>query len=186
MLAAFFMASIACLAQDGTQDKPKFFPKLFGLNKSFSVGIIGGTVNHFDYGAIGITSSIYGFHVDLMGWPRKHKNDSRVGQWEDHSVFSFHVGYQVPFHQYKDGSIRLIPLLGYAMIKRGITDGYDYEVGGSGIENAFRVSHTDGNFDYGAALAFQRKDDKIGSYNFYIAYTRYTAWVGLGIEFPFR
>ena len=52
--------------------------------------------------------------------------------------------------------------------------------------DGYKASTTTGNFDYGAALTFQRKDNKIGSYNFYIAYTRYTAWIGLGIEFPFR
>ena len=29
-------------------------------------------------------------------------------------------------------------------------------------------------------------DKKFGDYNFYLAYTRYTAWIGFGIEFSLR
>lgn len=174
LLVAFFMASIASMAQEATQDKPKFFPKLFRLNKSFSVGIIGGTAGHFDYGMLGFNATVYGAYVDFMGWPRKRLKSVGIDQTERLATWACHAGYQIPFHQYQDGSIRFIPMIGFYSVREGFAlDGY-------------KASTTTGNFDYGAALTFQRKDNKIGSYNFYIAYTRYTAWIGLGIEFPFR
>ena len=70
------------------------FPKLFHLNKSVSVGIIGGVVDNFNFGAAGINASFYGFYADFMGWPRKHYDDVRVDKWEDSKVFACHVGYQ--------------------------------------------------------------------------------------------
>lgn len=167
-------------------DKPTFFPKLFGLNKCVSIGIIGAGMNNFDYGAIGINTTIYGVYFDFMGWPRKHANDVRIDKWDDHSQFAFHVGYQIPFHKYKDVSIRLIPVIGYASIQKGYTDGGDWSVESGDIYNGFHITEEKGGFDYGAALAFQSKDDKIGYYNLYIGATKYTIWLGLGVEFRLR
>lgn len=176
------LLSANSMAQDASiTAKPSFFPKLFGLNKNVSVGIIGGTMEHFDYGAIGFNVTAYGVYADFMGWPKRSlksahklvetllKNEAiRLSTW------ACHVGYQIPFHQYLDGSISLIPMVGYYSAKECMFLDYDL------------VSYTSGNIDYGAAIAFQRRDKTVGSYKFYIAYTRYTAWVGLGIEFPFR
>lgn len=192
MLFCTFLLGISsfpvnCFAQNGANsDKPILFPKLFGLNKSVSVGIIGGGMEGFDYGAIGINSTFYGFYVDFMGWPRKHADDIRIDKWEDHSQYAFHAGYQIPFHQYKDGSIRLIPVIGYASIEKGYTDGGDWTTGSDGIINKFHVTEELGGFDYGAVLSFQNKDDKLGYFDFYVGATKHTIWIGLGFDFSLR
>lgn len=166
-------------------DKPTFFPKLFGLNKSVSFGILGAGMDSFDYGAIGFNATVFGVYVDFMGWPRKHANSVEVEQWKDHSVWATHIGYQIPFHYYKGGSIRLVPMVGYASIKEGITDGSDWDVSQGGINNKFRVTEQKGGFDYGAALVFQNTDPKIGAYNLSLGATKHTIWLGLAWEFQF-
>lgn len=186
LLLGSFLLPLSVSAQETDQQKTVLFPKLFYLNKAVSVGLIGGTLDNFEYGAIGINASFYGFYADFMGWPRKHYSDLRIDKWEDSKVFAWHAGYQIPIHYYDKGSIRLIPLLGYAKIELGITDGSDWTSGDSGIINSFTVTDVKKGFDYGAAFAFQNYDRKFGYYNFYIAYTRYTAWLGFGIEFSLR
>lgn len=181
---ALLTAITSCIAQD--TDKPVFFPKLFGLNKSCSVGLIGATMDNFSYGAMGINATFYGFYADFMFWPTKHGNSLPLDKWEDHRQMAFHAGYQIPFHYYDGGSIRLIPLLGYAKIEEGITDGSNYYLGDGGIVNSFTATNKKSGLDYGAALAFSNADKKIGRYNFYLGYTRYTAWIGLAVEFDLR
>lgn len=180
------LLAIPCIAFAQEEDKPKLFPKLFGLNKSISVGLIGGGMETFDYGVIGLSTTIYGFYADFMGWPRKHANDVRIDKWEDHSQYAFHVGYQIPIHQYKEGSIRIIPNIGWASIKVGYTDGEDWTVGDNGIINSFHVTEEKGGFDYGAVLVFQNRDDKIGYYNFSVGATKKTIWLGFGIDFRLK
>ena len=181
-LAAIVFLPISGHAQDAS-DKHKYFPKLFKLNESFSIGIQGAGLEHMDYGAMGLNATFYGFYLDYMWWPRKHDNDVRVDKWQDHSVWGSHVGYQIPFFQYAGSSIRLIPMVGYTSIKEGITDGEDWSVGESGIVNKFHVTEEKGGFDYGAALVFQNSDSNIGAYDFSIGVTRHTLWVGLAWEF---
>ncbi len=185
LLLAITVTSISATAQENSE-KPIFFPKLFHLNKAVSVGIIGATIDNFNYGAIGLNATFYGFYLDAMGWPRKHYDDVRVDKWEDSKVFAFHAGYQIPIHYYNGGSIKLTPLFGYARVEHGITDGSNWKEADTGIINSFHVTDVKKGFDYGAALSLQNYDKKIGYHNFYLAYTRYTAWIGFGIEFSLR
>lgn len=178
LIMALLAVPCWAFAQEVSADKPILFPKLFGLNKSISVGIIGGGMETFDYGVIGVNTTIYGFYVDFMGWPRKSAKDVNSSDWEELSVWSSHVGYQIPFHQYKDGSIRLIPMIGYYAKKEGAALEVD--------EKIYRATATTGDFDYGAALVFQSKDDKIGYFNFSIGATKHTIWVGFGMDFHLR
>lgn len=164
------------------QDRHRYFPKLFKLNESFSIGILGAGLEHMNYGAMGINATFYGAYVDYMWWPRRHDNDVRIDQWKDHSVWAAHVGYQIPFFQYAGSSIRLLPMVGYTSVKEGITDGNDWSIGENGIVNKFHVTEEKGGFDYGAALVFQNSDNKIGAYDFSIGVTRRTIWVGLAWE----
>lgn len=181
-LAVLVFLPISGQAQD-VSEKQKYFPKLFRLNESFSIGIQGVGLEHMNYGAMGINATFYGAYIDCMWWPRKHGNDVRIDKWQDRSVLAAHFGYQIPFFQYEGGSIRLIPMIGYASIKKGITDGADWSIDDSGIDNKFNVTEKKGGFDYGAALAFQNSDSHIGAYDFYLGVTRHTIWVGLAWEF---
>lgn len=119
IIILLFIPCWALAQEEVNTDKPILFPKLFGQNKSISIGIIGGSMETFDYGVIGVNTTIYGFYVDFMGWPRKSVKDINSSDWEELSVWASHVGYQIPFHKYKDGSIRLIPVIGYYAKKRG-------------------------------------------------------------------
>lgn len=186
LLLGVSLLPLSVLAQENLPEKSSYFPKLFPLNKSVSIGLIGGVMDNFSFGAMGLNASFYGFYADFMGWPRKHYDDIRIDRWEDSKVFAWHAGYQIPFHCYDKGSIRLIPLFGYAKIEHGITDGSDWTVGDSGIINNFETTEVKKGFDYGTAIAFQNYDRKIGYFNFYVAYTRYTAWIGFGIDFSLR
>ena len=174
-----YLAKVAALDD---QDKHRYFPKLFRLNESFSIGIQAAGLEHMDYGAMGLNATFYGVYLDYMWWPRRHDDDVRIDQWKDHSVWAAHIGYQIPFFQYAGSSIRLLPMVGYTSIKEGITDGNDWSVGENGIENKFHVTEEKGGFDYGAALVFQNSDSKIGAYDFSIGVTRRTLWVGLAWE----
>lgn len=168
-----------------TDDKPVLFPKLFGLNKSISVGFIGGTTDHFNYGAFGFNASVYGVYADIMVGPRSNAGDMNINVDDadldvqlHRSLFAFHIGYQIPFHKYQDGSIRLIPVVGLARTSVSSESKTD-----TGISTSnYYAKATDTNFDYGGVLVFQNRDKHIGYYNFSIGYTRYTAWVGLGID----
>lgn len=174
-----YLAKVAPL---NDPDKHRYFPKLFRLNESFSIGIQAAGLEHMDYGAMGLNATFYGVYLDYMWWPRKHDNDVRIDQWKDHSVWAAHIGYQIPFFHYAGTSIRLLPMVGYTSIKEGITDGEDWSIGESGIVNKFHVTEEKGGFDYGAALVFQGLDSKIGAYDFSIGVTRHTLWVGLAWE----
>lgn len=174
LIICFAAFAITGAAQEGQNAaKPVLFPKLFRQNNSISVGLIGGTMDKFNYGGMGVSTTIYGFHTDIMGWPTTHGKDAD-GVSQAHAQLSLHVGYQIPFHKYQSGGIRLVPLLGYAWFKE------DYTV----LDT--KVTTTRGGFDYGGAFVFYQKDKNIGIYNFSIAYTRYTAWIGFGVEFPLR
>lgn len=182
----FFMllCPIASMAQtDGTDDKAVLFPKLFWLNNSVSVGLLGAGMDNFNYGAMGINAICYGVYIDFMGWPRRHAGDVAIDTWEDHSQLAYHVGYQIPFHKYQDGSIRLIPVIGWAKISKGYTDGSDWDVGTGGIVNSFHITEEIGGFDYGGVLVFQNRDNRFGYFNLSLGITRYTAWLGLGVDF---
>ena len=165
-------------------DKPVLFPKLFGLNKSISYSVFGAGIDGFNYGAIGINFTVYGVYIDFMGWPRKHSGDVGIDVWQDHSQIAFHVGYQIPFHKFQDGNIRLIPVIGWARINEGYTDGSKWYVGSNGIVNSFRGTETKGGFDYGGVLVFRSQGKNVPTFS--IGATRYTVWLGFGFDFLLR
>lgn len=173
LLFLFSLLPLHGIAQDANESgKPTFFPKLFGLNKSVSIGIMGCAIDNFDYGAVGINATAYGVYVDFMGWPRKNAKNVKSTEWEELSVLATHVGYQIPFHKYSDSSIRLTPMIGYYAKREAAV-----------IYGDKATSVTTGYFDYGAALVFQNTDKNIGPYLFQLGCTRYAVWVGLGYEF---
>lgn len=167
-----FVLPLNGMAQESSIDKPKFFPKLFGLNKSVAISVMGCAVDNFDYGAVGLNATVYGIYVDFMGWPRKNAKNVKTTDWEELSVWAAHIGYQIPFHKYLDGSIRMTPMVGYYAKKEGVV-----------IYDDKTATATTGHFDYGAALVFQNKDRNIGSYTFSLGCTRYAVWAGFGLEF---
>lgn len=163
------------------QEKQQYFPKLFHLNKSISVGLQGGGLQSLHYGAVGLNTTIYGAYVDFMFFPRSGTTSGNNNLQLEHSVLSTHFGYQVPFFQYKGCSVRLIPMVGYAFINEYATYNTSVDASASTFDK-ISVSEVKGGFDYGAAFAFQGKDSRIGAYDFYIGVTRYTAWIGFAWE----
>ena len=64
-----------------------------------------------------------------MGWPSSHENDMGVDKWSDKMTTVVHIGYQIPIVK----NLRFIPVIGYAKIAYGTTDGSDYTISDSGI-----------------------------------------------------
>ena len=79
LLLLFSMLAFTGKAQtDSTDDKPVLFPKLFGLNNSASVGLLGGAMDKLNYGFVGINASLYGVYVDFMGWPQRKSGSENI------------------------------------------------------------------------------------------------------------
>lgn len=172
ILASIFLTiGIAVQAQVFTKEAFDY------ANKSFSIGLIGGVVGAQDdmaYGALGVNITAYGLYADFMGWPKSHANDVEVEKWHDKSSMAAHVGYQLPVTK----SFRIIPVVGYAKVEEGATDGSNWKVGSSGIVNDFEAEHKKDGVDYGAVLVLN-----IGKINLYAAGTRRTFFGGLGFNF---
>lgn len=166
ILILFAVVSIYCRAA---------FP-FSEVNNTWNISLVGGYVGYSDdinYGAIGVSVTIKGFYVDLMGFPAIHGDDVRVDKWDDKKSFLCHVGYQVPIIK----SLRIIPVVGYSYISRGITDGWDWSAGGSGINNKYHSLQSISRFDYGGIVVLNYKRTV-----FSIGATRSCLFGGIGIE----
>ena len=78
-------------------------------------------------GAVGVSLAIKGFYAGVMGWPSSHENDMGVDKWSDKTTTVVHIGYQIPIVK----NLRFIPVIGYAKIAYGTTDGSDYTISDS-------------------------------------------------------
>ena len=89
----------------------------------------GGYGRGISNGAVGVSLAIKGFYAGVMGWPSSHENDMGVDKWSDKTTTVVHIGYQIPIVK----NLRFIPVIGYAKIAYGTTDGSDYTISDSGI-----------------------------------------------------
>lgn len=187
LLLLFSMLALTGKAQtDSTDDKPVLFPKLFGLNNSASVGLLGGAMDKLNYGFVGINASLYGVYVDFMGWPQRKSgsenitiDDVSIDVQQHRSQLAAHIGYQIPFHKYQDGSIRLVPVIG--LVSTSVSSESSTTI--SGTASNYHATATGTEFDYGGVLVFQNWDKHVGYFNFSLGITRYTAWIGFGVDF---
>ena len=134
LLLITVLYSTSCFSQ--YQSQVKSSSTFEYANKSFDMGIIGGVIgvqDDYSYGALGFNMTLYGIYADFMGWPKAHEDDVRVDKWHDKSSIAYHVGYQIPLMKY----LRIIPIVGYAKVEEGTTNGWDWTVGYGGIVNKF-------------------------------------------------
>lgn len=171
MKKVLLVALFAIIALSGHAGLP------FGeVNKRFNISVIGGYVGYHDpihYGAVGASFTIFGFYIDAMGFPPLHGSDTRVDKWEDSRSFLCHVGYQIPISK----AFRIIPIIGYSNISTGVTDGWDWSAGNSGVHNKYEADHSISRFDYGGVIVFKYKKAV-----FNIGATRSCLYGGIGIE----
>ena len=139
------------------------------VNKEWSIGIIGGYVGYgrgISNGAVGVSLAIKGFYADVMGWPSSHENDMGVDKWSDKMTTVVHIGYQIPIVK----NLRFIPVIGYAKIAYGTTDGSDYTISDSGIvHNKFSEKKSVSGLDFGGIAVINIKKVNIN-----LAFTKYS------------
>lgn len=154
-----------------------FFP-FKEVNRNWNVGLMGGYVGYgkdLSSGAAGFNLTIKGFYANIMGWAPSHKNDMGVDKWSDKKCHLAHAGYQIPISK----SLRIIPLIGYANVTAGTTDGSDYEFSESGeVHNKFTGEETVSGLDFGGVAVINIK-----MVNINLALTKYAVFGGVAIEF---
>lgn len=154
-----------------------FFP-FNEVNKEWSIGIIGGYVGYgrgISNGAVGVSLAIKGFYAGVMGWPSSHENDMGVGKWSDKTSAVVHIGYQIPIVK----NLRFIPVIGYAKIAYGTTDGSDYTISDSGVvHNKFSEKKSVSGLDFGGVAVVNIKKVNIN-----LAFTKYSILGGIALEF---
>ena len=119
---------------------PVFALKWPKTNKNIAAGVMYGNIcanDDISQDAWGFNAQIYGFYCDLLLKPRNHGNDVAIDRWKEKEALSYHFGYQIPILEY----VRFIPVVGYSRVKTGITDGSNWKVTNSGINNAFYVTY---------------------------------------------
>lgn len=149
------------------------------VNRSGNLSLIGAYVGYnsdISYGAIGVSATISGFYFDAMGMGRMHGDDVRVDKWNDKRCFLCHVGYQIPFTK----QLRFIPVVGYAYISKGTTDGYDWSVSNSGIYNSYSSDHKISKFDYGGIVSLHIRSAVVN-----VGVTRAAIYAGIGFELDY-
>lgn len=172
------MATMTCWSQYRSQLSAKNAFEY--ANKTIDIGILGGVIgvqDNYSYGAMGLNMTIYGVYADFMGWPKAHSNDVRVEKWHDKYSVACHFGYQIPLSK----SFRIIPVIGYAKVEEGTTDGWDWKVGSNGIINKFHAENRVDGFDYGGVLVINS-----GKWNIYASATRRIIFGGIGLSLGTR
>jgi hypothetical protein len=145
------------------------------VNSKFSFSIGGGAVLYSgaNSAAVGLSGTMWGAHLRIMGlWPA-HSSDASVEKQDDKSCFAVHAGYQIPITK----AIRIIPLIGYSRVSLGYTDGSNYTIN-NGIHNHFETTDKTDGLDYGGSLVFNHKMLVITA-----SYTTHTAFGSIGVEF---
>lgn len=148
------------------------------INKKWNIGIIGGYVGYgrdMSNGAVGLSLTIKGFYADFMGWPSSHENDMGVDKWPDKKCNTVHLGYQIPIVK----RLRITPVIGYAKVSYGTTDGSDYEFSNSGtVHNKYYEKENISGFDFGGIATINIKKVNIN-----LAVTRFALFGGISLEF---
>jgi hypothetical protein len=142
---------------------------------AFSIG--GGAVlfgSGYNNAAVDFNTTIWGAHLNIMGLGAIHSKDTSVEKQKDKTCFAVHVGYQIPITK----SLRVIPLVGYALLDLGYTDGSRWYSDSNGIHNKFVTTGEAGEFDYGGSVVFNHKMLLVSA-----AYTTHTAYASIGVEF---
>jgi hypothetical protein len=168
-LIALTMSSQRMMATD-------WFPIAEVNNHHYSFSIGGGAVlfPEINCGAVDFNFTIWGGHINLLFMGTSHEGDTGVDKWDDKQCFAIHGGYQIPIVS----SFSVIPLVGFAMVEDGYTDGSNYHTNNSGIHNSFYATGKVKEFDYGGSLVYTYKLLSVSA-----AYTLHSAYGSIGLRF---
>lgn len=175
ILFCAIVLSIAANAQTIFQSN-----EVWKYNKAVEIGFqgtqIGRSSDGFSEWGMGIDFTCYGFYLDYSFLINTHESDVRVDKWNDKRGWAFHAGYQIPISRI----VRVIPQIGYVSGDYGVTDGSNWRVTNSGIQNHFDSKDSFKSFDYGAKLV-------INPAKYFVLFgqvTAHTFGIGLGFEWP--
>lgn len=143
------------------------------VNHKWNLSINGGYNFEGKVGAYGFGLTIRGFNLILGGQTSTHKHDIEVGTWKESASAMGLLGYQIPITH----TFRIIPVVGFSGIGEVITDGRDWEISGTHINNAISTDISY-KFNYGANMVINHRSMIIN----FIA-TRYMVIGGIGLEF---
>ena len=153
-----------------------WFPIKEVNNGHYAISIGGGVVTFpsLTNGAIDLNTTIWGVHLNVMGLGPLHGSDTKVDKWDDKTCFAIHMGYQVPILH----CLRVIPMVGYAKVTSGTTDGSNWKSTSNGISNKYTADEATDGLDYGIAAVFNYRKLIVSG-----TYTRRTIFGSIGIEF---
>ena len=150
----------------------------------FGMGIHGGVLGlgkEVTRAAFGANALVYGVYLDVLFNEPEHLHVPKPEVWKDDTqAFSIHIGYQIPILEY----LRIIPIVGYAEVSKGDTDGTAFTVGYSnntnrwGVRNFFTKKWSDGSFNAGGSVVAN-----LGPVNVFVTGTMCSVYGGLGLEF---
>lgn len=139
----------------------------------FNLGAIGIGKSQTLFG-FGFSGTIWGVYIDFLLHPNEHGTSTKVDKWNDEQGIATHIGYQIPISKH----FRIIPMIGYGEVNKGVTDGSDYSISGGSVHNNYHATSRDGGFDFGTALVLN-----FGMLNIYATGTLWSLSAGIGIEF---
>lgn len=177
-----FLAMVILLGSV-TANAQNWFPVADVNAHHFGFGIQGGSLGmgkEVTRAAFGANFLAYGIYLDCLYASPQHRSDPKMAVWDDNSGFSIHLGYQVPILEW----LRIIPIIGYAEVSKGTTDGtdYNYEYSTSShrwiINNKYTKTWKDGGFDAGGSLVVN-----VGPVNIFVTGTMCSVYGGIGVEF---
>ena len=128
------------------------------------------------HNAFVINMSIYGVYADLGLMSPKHNRSVEIDKWRnEHSVESFHFGFQLPITQW----LRITPIMGYYNHESGYTDGHDWGVDKYGVYNKFHTEKQSNGPDCGVNV--ELSFDYVSLYG---TYTEHMWYAGIGVNIP--
>lgn len=129
----------------------------------------------------GMTTGI--IYIDGIFKPRSHEGNTELCQWYDNYGWTLHIGPKIKFLKY----MAIIPLIGYGVTSKGITDGSNWHVGTNGIYNEYYENERHSGFDYGMQLAAYIPLDRYDDYHIKLSgtYTKFSKYIGIGFSIKF-
>lgn len=177
------MILAVALLLTGMTANAQWFPFRDVNTTHYGVGFHGGALGlgkEVTRAAFGVNALAYGVYLDFLYNSPQHRHDPKMDVWNDSSVFSLHIGYQIPILEF----LRIIPIVGYAEVNKGVTDGtqysYEYSSGSKQwlVYNKYTKEWKDGGFDAGGSLVVN-----IGPVNIFVTGTMSSVYGGVGVEF---
>ena len=154
--------------------------EVWKFNKAIEFGFqgtqIGRSSDGFSEWGMGIDITCYGFNLDYSFLINTHESDVRIDKWDDKRGWALHAGYQIPISKV----VRIIPQIGYYRGQYGVTDGSNWKLTNSGIQNHFYSKERFSSFDYGAKIV-------INPAKYFVLFgqvTAHTFGIGIGYERP--